>query len=167
MSAVFGVVFLDGRPVPPALLERMAETLAHRGPDGAAIWTASGASARSDGQPNAGLGFRRLITTPEAANEMSPLRDEAAALVLTADVRLDNRAELLAALQIEIPPGADGLAPVGDGTLLLEAYKKWGEACPEHLLGDFAFAIWDERRRRLFAARDHFGAVGYFASAPR
>ncbi|MBA3242462.1 MAG: asparagine synthase (glutamine-hydrolyzing) [Acidobacteria bacterium] len=162
MSAIFGVIFFDGRPMPPALLKRMAQTLAHRGPDGSVIWTASGGAAKSDGEINAGLGFRRLITTPEAFNEMPPLRDEPASLVLTADVRLDNRAELRAALHDELPPAADGSTTVGDGALLLAAYKKWGEACPEHLLGDFAFAIWDERRRRLFAARDHFGVKPFY-----
>lgn len=162
MSAIFGVVFLDGRPVEPPLLGRMAQTLQHRGPDGSAIWTAWSSSAKSDGDTNAGLGFRRLITTPEALHEMPPLRDEAAFLVLTADVRLDNRAELLAALRPELPPGANGSPSVGDSTLLLAAYKKWGEACPEHLLGDFAFAVWDEGRRRLFAARDHFGVKPFY-----
>ena len=47
---------------------------------------------------------------------------------------------------------------IGDGRLLLDAYRTWGEDCVDHLLGDFAFAIWDERRHQLFLARDHFGA---------
>ncbi len=44
-----------------------------------------------------------------------------------------------------------------DGILLLAAYAKWGDACPDFLLGEFAFAIWDERLRRLFCCRDHIG----------
>jgi asparagine synthase (glutamine-hydrolysing) len=45
---------------------------------------------------------------------------------------------------------------------ILCAYEKWGEECVEHLLGDFAFAIWDKRLRRLFCARDHFGVKPFF-----
>ena len=44
------------------------------------------------------------------------------------------------------------------------AYEKWGEQCVEHLIGDFAFAIWDKRRKRLFCARDHFGVKPFFYS---
>ncbi len=48
-----------------------------------------------------------------------------------------------------------------DSRLILLAYQKWGEATPEHLLGDFAFAIWDARLRRLFCARDIFGVMPF------
>ena len=51
---------------------------------------------------------------------------------------------------------------VGDGQLILAAYARWGEECVDHLDGDFAFAIWDERRRRLFCARDHFGIKPFY-----
>ena len=42
------------------------------------------------------------------------------------------------------------------------AYAAWGETCVDHLLGDFAFAIWDSEARRLFCARDHFGVHSFF-----
>lgn len=45
---------------------------------------------------------------------------------------------------------------------VVEAYEKWGERCVEHLIGEFAFAIWDERERKLFCARDHFGVKPFF-----
>jgi asparagine synthase (glutamine-hydrolysing) len=51
-----------------------------------------------------------------------------------------------------------------DAELILNAYETWGDDCVNHLLGDFAFAIWDERRRRLFCARDHFGVKPFFYS---
>ncbi|MFN2407654.1 MAG: asparagine synthetase B [Pyrinomonadaceae bacterium] len=44
------------------------------------------------------------------------------------------------------------------------AYETWGDECVEHLIGDFAFAIWDKRRKRLFCARDHFGVKPFFYS---
>ena len=49
-----------------------------------------------------------------------------------------------------------------DSRLILEAYLRWGEACPGHLLGDFAFAIWDRRTQTFFCARDHFGIKPFY-----
>ena len=54
--------------------------------------------------------------------------------------------------------------PLPDADLILHAYEKWGDDCVKHLLGDFAFAIWDDRRQRLFCARDHFGVKPFFYS---
>jgi asparagine synthase (glutamine-hydrolysing) len=51
---------------------------------------------------------------------------------------------------------------VSDGARILKAYESWGEDCVDHLIGDFVFAVWDKRRRRLFCARDHFGVKPFF-----
>jgi asparagine synthase (glutamine-hydrolysing) len=72
-------------------------------------------------------------------------------LILAVDARLDNRKELLDALAEDLP------GTLEDADLILAAYLKWGESCPERLLGDFAFVAWDPRNRRLFAARDQIG----------
>lgn len=143
MSAIWGLFARDGRPAGPDELERVQAALAHRGPDGAGLW--------SDGP--LGLGHLALYTTPEAGREQLPVRSRDGALAVTADARLDNRDELIGALGLdERPP-----ALLGDGELILAAYERWGEGCAARLLGDFAFAVWDGRRRRLFLARDHFG----------
>jgi asparagine synthase (glutamine-hydrolysing) len=142
MSGIFGFVHLDGAPAERSDLERMARLMERRGPDGTGLWL--------DG--SVALGHTLLATTPESLSETLPLRHSETGCVITADVRLDNRPELMAALG-----DSRRLAEAGDGTLLLEAYLRWGDACVDHLLGDFAFAIWDPRHRRLFAARDHMG----------
>lgn len=80
--------------------------------------------------------------------DLADTRDDAVRLV--GDLRLDNREELLARLD-----GPTRDSP--DAELALAAYLRWGEACPRHLLGDFAFALWDGRRRRLLLARDPLG----------
>ena len=98
------------------------------------------------------LGHTVLATTPEALVEQLPLTDGASGCTITADVRLDNRDELIAALGL-----ARETRTIGDGELILRAYLQWDEDCPTHLLGDFAFAIWDPRERKLFCARDHMG----------
>jgi asparagine synthase (glutamine-hydrolysing) len=74
-------------------------------------------------------------------------------LVLTADARIDNREELVAKLDIANKP----LEKITDSELILIAYSHWGEHCVEHLIGDFAFAIWDQPQQKLFCARDHLG----------
>lgn len=56
----------------------------------------------------------------------------------------------------------DGAGQCPDEEAILSAYQKFGEDCVDHLIGDFAFAIWDKRTRRLFCARDHFGVKPFF-----
>ena len=92
-----------------------------------------------------------------------PLWDKERGLVVTASVRLDARDELCDALGL--PSAAKGA--LSDSGLILRAWRRWGPACPEHLLGDYAFAVWDVRRETLFCARDHIGAKPfYFARTP-
>jgi asparagine synthase (glutamine-hydrolysing) len=148
MSAVFGIYYLDGRPVTEAELSSMTESLAHRGSDRSGIW--------SDGA--AGLGHRMLWTTPESLHERLPLVDSTGHLAITADARIDNRDELMRLLGI----GAAGPDRVSDSQLILAAYERWGEQCVSRLLGDFAFAIWDRRRQSLFCARDPMGVKHFY-----
>lgn len=145
MSGVTGLFHLDGRGADAANLERMTATLAHRGPDAGGCWVSG----------SVGLGNRLRITTPEAAKAALPLEHQAAGLCITADARLDNRDELLAKLELTD-------RSLTDEALILAAYEKWGEECPERLLGDYAFAIWDARRQRLFCARDPIGVRPFF-----
>jgi len=148
MSAIAGIYYLDGRPVERADLGRMVDILAHRGPDGAGVW--------SEGP--VGLGHRMLWTTPESLIEQLPLGNQTGDLVITADARIDNRDELIAALGLTDRPSEK----ITDSQLILSAYERWGESCPEHLLGDFAFVIWDGRKKVLFCARDHFGVKPFY-----
>jgi asparagine synthase (glutamine-hydrolysing) len=143
MSAMAGVFSRRGAARDPGEVERMLSMMASRGPDGTHTWA----------HDTITLGHGALHATPESVGEVMPLVDRTTGNVIVADVRLDNRGELIDALRLGGP--ADQL---GDGRLLLDAYREWGEDCVDHLLGDFAFVIWDERRRRLFLARDHFGA---------
>ena len=115
----------------------------------------------------AGLGAVMFDTTPEAAFERLPLR--AGPFTLASDARIDNRADLRGRLSRTL--GGLGLGegrPVTDADLVLASYAEWGSRCPEHLVGDFAFAVWDARRGVLFVARDHLGVRPlYTAVSPR
>ena len=155
MSAIFGILRFDGDAVASRDLERLANALAHRGPDGRKFI--------ADGRVALGHGLMRV--TREDQFDAQPLRDRAAELTLVADLRLDNRDELATAFGI----GASALRDLPDSALLMRAYKTWGEDCAEHLLGDFAFAIWDGRRNKLMLGRDHMGqrAILYHRNADR
>ena len=148
MSAITGIYYGDGRVVAPEHLASMSATLAHRGSDGSNIWYES----------SIGLGHRMLWTTPESLLEKLPFTSKNQELVITADARLDNRQELIALLDFNhIPP-----EKITDSQLILAAYETWGDSCPDKLLGDFAFAIWDKRQQTLFCARDHFGIKPFY-----
>lgn len=142
MSGICGILKLDGTPPASANLTAMTALLERRGPEG----------TRHVSSGPVALGHTLLATTPEALSEHLPLTDPASGCTITADLRLDNRDELISALGLQ---GETRI--IGDGELTLRAYMHWGEDCPLHLLGDFAFAIWDPRHQRLFCARDHLG----------
>ncbi len=79
-------------------------------------------------------------------------------LRLIANARIDGREELIAKLRDKLTLRQSP----SDEELILYAYEAWGEDCVKHLIGDFAFAIWDSRLQRYFCARDHFGVKPFF-----
>ena len=127
-------------------LDAMSAALADYGAD-AATWTEGAVR----------LAIRTAWTKEDrAASRLHFAHD--AGLVLAADARLDDRDTLCNALGV-LPPERAGL---GDGELILRAYLRWGRDCPRHLLGDYAFAVWDARQRMLFCVRDHIGARPFY-----
>jgi asparagine synthase (glutamine-hydrolysing) len=153
MSGIAGIYYPNGQPVNRTHLERMLATLKRRGCDGTRLW--------SSGQ--VGLAHAMLRTTPESVHEYQPLADRKTNFVITADARLDNRDELIAALELE----GGSFDSVSDSELILEAYSKWGDNCCDKLLGDFAFVIWDRLKQQLFCCRDVFGVKPlYYYDSP-
>jgi asparagine synthase (glutamine-hydrolysing) len=148
MSGIVGMVKGDGTWIDPEVLEQMTGFLAFRGPDAQAAWV--------DG--SVGLGHALLRTTEESERERQPCSLDGQ-VWMTADARIDDRESLVGKLAGH---GRDAALDRPDAELILHAYHTWGERCVEHLLGDFAFAIWDGRERRLFCARDHFGVKPFF-----
>jgi asparagine synthase (glutamine-hydrolysing) len=144
MSAITGIFYRDGRTVPEEQINKMNNRLSHRGPDGSAFWC----------EGSVALGHQMLYTTPESLHEILPFEEDS--LVITADARIDNRKELSEKLGIE------DKEEISDSYFILKAYQKWGEDCPKELLGDFAFAIWDKNKERLFCARDHMGVKPFY-----
>lgn len=146
MSGIAGIYQSDGRPIEQGRVARMLGHMAHRGPDGLGSWV----------NGPVGLGHAMLHTTPESLHEQQPLRE--GSLCLTLDGRIDNRDELRTTLESH---GATVRTDT-DAELVLRAYQCWGNDCPVHLLGDFAFAIWDAARQALFCARDQMGVRPFY-----
>jgi len=160
LSAIAGLIFLDGRDVLAEQIGAMIAPLQRRGPDRQAAWQ----------HANAGLGQTLLATTPEASAAPQPWFCAASGCVVVSDSRLDDRDLLAHALGIT----DRSVDSIGDAELLHAAWQRWGNDCVSHFLGDFAFAIWDPREQRLFCARDpmgvrplyiHFAAGRLFAFA--
>lgn len=109
------------------------------------------------------LGCHAQWITPESVGEWLPYYDEHMKLAITADAMIDNRDELFD--KLGIPHEERKTMP--DSLLILRSYDKWQERCPQYLIGDYAFVIYDERRNRLYAARDFSGyrTLYYYADA--
>jgi len=150
MSGIAGIFNRSGEPVDPDLLQRMTQVVNYRGPDGIGAWL------------HGPLGVSQLLlsTTPESIGEHSPMHDPDSGLVIVFDGRVDNRQELLCALQgHHVHFRTDT-----DMELVLKSFEHWGAACAEKILGDFAFAIWNQRNRQLFCARDVKGLRPFYYS---
>ena len=146
MSGIYGVFRRDGAPLPSESLGAMQQAMAYWGPDGNKLWQSE----------LLGLGYLALHSTPESLYDSQPLNNQDNSLILIASARLDNRDDLCASLNISTAL----MANIPDSALILKAYEKWGRACLQWLLGDWAFALWDVHRQELFIARDHNGISG-------
>ena len=149
MSGFAAVFHLDGAPVDRAWLETMADFLAFRGPDGREIWISD----------NVGM-CHTLLRISAETDGRAQIASRDGRLLIAGDVRVDDRETLIA----KLPSGPGDYRTASSAELILHAYEVWGEACIEHLLGDFSFVLWDARRRRVFAARDQLGVRPLFYS---
>ncbi len=138
MSAIFGIFHAQGNPVAPADLSGMASRMRHCGPDGAGQYC------------NKNIGLGQLVLETGLGRQGTVLPFETPKLVLSCDMRLDNRSELLEKLSPIAPD-------ISDPSLVALAYEKWGRDFPKFLEGDFTLALWDKRRNRLLLARDQMG----------
>ncbi|HWW18491.1 MAG TPA: asparagine synthase-related protein [Candidatus Saccharimonadales bacterium] len=148
MSGFAGVVSLDGALPDTHLLERMAQTLAFRGPDGTHITT----------KPGAGFCFTFLRTGPAPQCPSQPCSLDGNVWLL-GDVRLDGRDDLRRKLEQhgDVFPSAPT-----DEELVLRAWRRWGHDCLPDLMGDFSFLLWNDEARRLLCVRDLMGARPFF-----
>ena len=143
MSGIAGVFNRGGNDVSNDILANMIEAGRYRGPDSRAF--------RTFGQT--GLCQLLMATTPEAVAETHPFMHTASNTSIVFDGRIDNRDELIGNLESY----GHVRTTVCDMEIVLLSWLQWRVDCVAHLLGDFAFAIWDGNQRQLFCARDTAG----------
>ncbi len=144
MCGIAGIVYEDpARPVSRAALERMCRALGHRGPDGEGIWIGSGV----------GLAHRRLAVIDLSPAGRQPMSNEDESLWITYNGEIYNFLEL----RRQLADAGHRFRSRTDTEVILHLFEEKGERCVRDLHGMFALAIWDDRTRRLFLARDRVG----------
>jgi asparagine synthase (glutamine-hydrolysing) len=149
MCGIAGIVTLNTELVSAALLKKMTDAIAHRGPDGEGQWL--------NQSRNIGLGHRRLSIidlSPAGAQPMHYLGRYS----IVHNGEIYNYIELKKILQEK---GYSFISQT-DTEVILAAYDCWKSACLQQFDGMFAFAIWDEQEKILFAARDRFGEKPFY-----
>jgi asparagine synthase (glutamine-hydrolysing) len=143
MCGIAGIFSADSSAaIDPRAVTRMTDALRHRGPDG------EGAHI----EPGVALGHRRLaIIDPAGGHQPMYNEDETIAIVFNGEI-YD-----FAALRDELAARGHVFRNRCDTETIIHAWESWGEACVHRLEGQFAFALWDSRQRKLFCARDRLG----------
>lgn len=155
MCGIAGWLSLStGDPVSEETLRRMRESMVHRGPDGAGTWMSPSRQV--------GLAFRRLAIIDLNQNANQPMPNEDGSLHIVFNGEIYNHRALRRELEAK---GHRFRTDHSDTETIVHGYEEWGQEVVHHLEGMFAFAIWNERERTLFMARDRIGIKPlYFTS---
>jgi asparagine synthase (glutamine-hydrolysing) len=148
MCGICGVVDLTGEPIDDGSAQAMRAVLAHRGPD------EEGAFVKGyDNGPFVYLGQRRLRIIDLSPAASQPLANEDGTVLVTFNGEIYNFRELTK----ELKARGHVFVSKSDTEVIVHGYEEFGPDVVEKLDGMFAFALWDERRRRLLVARDRCG----------
>lgn len=128
-------------------LEVMNDLQKHRGPDGAGIWIHK--------DKYIGLAHRRLSIIELSELGKQPMQSESGNWI-------SFNGEIYNYLELRKEIGEKKFRTKSDTEVILKAYEKWGVKCVDHFIGMFAFALWDEKKHKLFCARDRFGIKPFY-----
>ncbi|OGV58787.1 MAG: asparagine synthase (glutamine-hydrolyzing) [Lentisphaerae bacterium GWF2_52_8] len=141
-----GILVQTGqREIEEESFRKALDSMSHRGPDNGNVWHSGDASIF--------LGHRRLSIVDLSSAGQQPMENEDKSLHLVCNGEIYN----YTVLRKELEGLGHAFRSSCDSEVILHAYEQWGDACVERLFGMFAFAIWDEARQKLFAARDRVG----------
>ena len=144
MCGICGIFYFDrSRRVDATSLGAMTDRLAHRGPDDRGIWT----------NRNVGLGHRRLAIIDLSTAGHQPLSNETGEIWISYNGEVYNFLELRKKLEIK----GHQFVSKTDTEVIIHLYEEEGNRCLDYLRGMFAFALWDEKKQKLFLARDRMG----------
>ena len=154
MCGICGIVSTDTRVVSSDRLERMSAVLRHRGPDDSGLWISSA------GAEKAGFGHQRLSIVDLSTAGHQPMTNEDGSVWVTYNGEIYNHS----ALRSQLEAAGHVYHSRTDTETILHGYEEWGDRCVERFRGMFAFALWDDKRRRLLLGRDRVGIKPlYFA----
>ncbi len=180
MCGISGIFCLDGdKRADVRLLREMTDLVRHRGPDDEGYFLCSpetGVSKLFSGQDSSaevktlhpqldegekarlGFGFRRLAILDPGAGGHQPMSDPELGLHIVFNGEIYNHVEL----REELSLAGHVFRSRSDTEVILKAYQAWGDDCLKRFNGIWALAIWDEKQRRLFCARDRFGVKPFY-----
>ena len=151
MCGINGIFFYkSGKEVDARELERARDTLAHRGPDGAGLYVSK--------NKKLGFGHRRLSIIDLSEAGKQPMTNERGSVWITFNGEIYNFKELKAELENK----GHIFHSLTDTEVIVHGYEEFGFDFVKRLNGMFAFAIWDETKKILFAARDHMGIKPFY-----
>src|SRR3982074_1364353 len=152
--------FVSRGRLPRTLLASLNASICHRGPDDAGVWVSSPAArdgwTADEGQ--IGLSQQRLPVLDLSPAGRNPMPNDDETLWITYNGEVYNYREVRRDLEAE----GFRFRSQTDTEVILKAYERWGKDCLRRFIGMFAFAIWDARRRALFAARDRLGIKPFY-----
>lgn len=150
MCGIAGLFRLDGADLPPdaaRAVKTMTDKMISRGPDGEGLWLNGPVC----------LGHRRLSII-DLAGGAQPMTGPSGHTHIVFNGEIYNFPEL----KPELERRGVRFKTASDTEVILAAYETWGEACLDRFDGMFAFALWDQSKKRLFCARDHFGKKPFY-----
>jgi asparagine synthase (glutamine-hydrolysing) len=150
MCGICGIVQTNGSGADPAVVQAMADSLRHRGPDDQGLW--------SSADRRVALGHRRLSIIDLSPAGHQPMTDQRGRLWISFNGEIYNYLEL----REELRALGHTFRTATDTEVILEAYREWGLDSVKKLNGMFAFALYDLDRERLFLARDRAGEKPLF-----
>lgn len=148
MCGVCGIVNFDlGKPIVQVEIHKMTELITHRGPDDSGYYI----------KENVGFGFRRLSII-DIHSGHQPLSNEDNSIWIVFNGEIYNHINLREQLIIK----GHHFKTKSDTETIVHLYEEYGSECVKHLRGMFAFALWDDKNKKLFCARDRFGIKPFF-----
>ena len=143
MCGIAGLVNIGGESISPPVLQRMTDSISHRGPDGEGHWI----------EGNVGIGHRRLSIIDVTPAGHQPMMTPDDRYVLSYNGEIYNFREL----RIELEALGHVFNSNSDTEVVLHSFAQWGTVALSRFNGMFAVALWDRKQRKLLLARDRYG----------
>lgn len=169
MCGISGIYRLDNKPEDMTVIRAMLDLIRHRGPDALGVTVFNSGSGefkdidgsggnKAEGKFDLGLGHCRLSIIDLSILAHQPMCNEDGSVWITYNGEIFNYIELAETLKSR----GHVFKSHSDTEVIIHAYEEWGMECLNRFNGMWAFAIWDQKKQRLFCARDRFGVKPFY-----